>query len=62
MGRKDRDYSVLIPIAISISTFFVIKSVFSQEGNHPLIFMMMGAIAALVYRMRKEDNLLTPKT
>lgn len=61
VGRADRDYSVLIPIAISISTFFVIKSVFSQEGNHPLIFMMMGAIAALVYRMRKEDNLLTPK-
>jgi len=60
VGRH-RDYSVLIPIAISLTTFFVIKSVFSQEGNHPLVFMMLGAIAALIYRVRKEDGTLIAK-
>lgn len=61
VGRSDRDYGMFIPIAISLSIFFVIKSVFSQEGNHPLVFMMLGAIAALVYRFRKETGALTAK-
>ena len=55
---RDRDFSMFTPIAISLCTFFVIKSVFSQEGNHPLVFMMMGAIVALIYRMRKDDGAL----
>lgn len=60
VGRH-RDYAVFIPMAISLTIFFVIKSVFSQEGNHPLIFMMLGAIAALIYRVRKEDGTLIAK-
>lgn len=61
VGRA-RDYALFTPIAISLVTFFVIKSVFSQEGNHPLVFMMLGAIAALVYRLRKEDGALVAKS
>ena len=61
VGRH-RDYAVFIPMAISLSTFFVIKSVFSQEGNHPLVFMMLGAITALTYRVHKEEGKLIAKT
>lgn len=56
----DRDRSFLLPLAISLLNFFVIKSVFSQQDNHPLIFIMLGAVSALVYRgnlaqMHKND-------
>jgi O-Antigen ligase len=67
---KDRDISFLGPIAISLATFLVIKSVLSEPQNHPLVFMMMGAVAALVYRVRsdrvgareKHDNLKAPQS
>ena len=49
---KSPDNLFLAPIAISLTNFFVIKSVFSQEDNHPLVFMMMGMAAALVVRAR----------
>ena len=49
---KSTDNLFLGPIAISLTNFFVIKSVFSQEDNHPLVFMMMGMVAALVARIR----------
>jgi O-antigen ligase len=48
----NRETMLLIPLAISTVIFIVIKSVFSQEANHPLIFMMLAAILALVSRHR----------
>lgn len=52
-GLKARspETKMLIPMVISLVNFIVIKSVFSQEGNHPLIFMILGATAALSYRV-----------
>jgi hypothetical protein len=34
--------------------FFVIKSVFSQQDNHPLVFMMLGMVVALVWRIQQQ--------
>ncbi len=51
----DRDYQFLVPIAIALVNFFIIKSVFSNVGNHPLIFMMYGIVAAFVYRIQQEN-------
>lgn len=48
--HNDKEQAFLVPLAISLINFFIIKSVFSQEDNNPLIFMMMGAITALVGR------------
>lgn len=53
---KDREVSLLIPLAISLTSFFVIKWVFSQQENHPIIFAMLGMIAALVYRANKAER------
>jgi hypothetical protein len=44
--------ALLIPISISLLNFIVIKSVFSQQDNHPLIFMVLGMLAALLWRLR----------
>jgi O-antigen ligase len=48
------EYSFFVPLSISLVNFFVIKSVFSQQDNHPLVFMMMGIVAALAYRQSVE--------
>lgn len=60
--EKNREYSFLIPLAISLSVFFVIKSIFSQLHNHPIQFMMMGMVAALVFRMQHGDAAGLPPT
>lgn len=49
----DEDKSFLLPISVSLITFIVIKSVFSQQDNHPVVFMMLGALVALISLYRK---------
>jgi hypothetical protein len=53
--RLDREVEMLTPITIALTTFFIIKSSFSEQDNHPLVFMMLGMVAALVYRASKEE-------
>lgn len=50
----DEDRSFLVPTTISLVCFIVIKSVFSQQDNHPVVFMMLGAIVALAASRRKK--------
>jgi len=51
-AKGDRDRALLVPLAISLVAFFVIKSVFSQQDNHSLLFMMLGLVVALNYRSK----------
>ena len=46
----DQEYYLVIPIAVALSAFLVIKSVFSQQDNHPLIYVMIGAALATMHR------------
>ncbi|MBB3892065.1 hypothetical protein GGQ61_002793 [Phenylobacterium haematophilum] len=48
------ELSYFMPAAIALVNFIVIKSVFSQQDNHPLIFMLMGIVTAMVYRATHE--------
>lgn len=52
-NASDREVDYLVPLGISLMVFFVIKSVFSQQDNHPLIYLVMGMIVALLYRLSK---------
>lgn len=45
---------LLIPIMITLSIFVVVKSVFAQQENHPLIFILLGALFAICYRIQKR--------
>lgn len=47
---EERELKLLLPMAVSLVAFIAIKSVFSQEDNHPLVFMMVAAILALSRR------------
>lgn len=58
---KTREHTFLIPLGISLAVFFVIKSIFSQTYNHTLQFMMMGMVAALIFRVRNGDEAGLPR-
>jgi hypothetical protein len=59
---RSRSYetSFLLPAIIALSNFVVIKSVLSQEANHPLAFMLLGLTVALVYRVNLEQKREAP--
>ena len=49
-----REMRLLMPLSVSLVAFIVVKGVLSQDANHPLVFMMMGAIAAMVHRAKNQ--------
>ena len=51
---KSNEYGFFIPLAISLTVFVIIKSSFSEQNNHPIVFMMLGMVVALVYRSVAE--------
>ena len=53
--RLGREVEMLTPITIALTTFFIIKSSFSEQDNHPLVFMMLGMVAALVHRASRGE-------
>ncbi|MBN9544677.1 MAG: O-antigen ligase family protein [Alphaproteobacteria bacterium] len=48
--------ALLIPIGIALANFIVIKSVFAQSDNHPIVFMILGMLVALLYRFPGKHN------
>ncbi len=50
------EIAFLVPLTISLINFLVIKSVFAQQDNHPLVFAMLGAMTALVYRVNQTNG------
>lgn len=62
-GREDEN-TFLLPVAVCLISFFAIKFVFANDDNHPLIYMVIGIAAALVYRARSvaEPDYAVSKT
>lgn len=52
--RGARAYGMLIPLCIAMTNFFIIKSIFSQQENHPLVFAIMGCLTAMVWQSRTD--------
>jgi hypothetical protein len=50
----DRETSYVGAIAASILTFIIIKSVFSQQDNHPLMYMILGMLMAISARILRQ--------
>ncbi|WP_176592696.1 O-antigen ligase [Sphingobium sp. EM0848] len=62
-NARDRETQLLIPLIIALANFMVIKTILSQLDNHPLVFAMLGATVALVYRVKnQEPDVDTPQT
>lgn len=58
-----REESLLVPLVIAIGNWVVIKSIFAQDDNNPLIFAMLGMMAALLRRIiRVSPGAGSPRT
>lgn len=53
---REKENSFLVPLAVCIINFIAIKFVFANDDNHPMIFMAIGIIAAIIYRIRSETE------
>jgi hypothetical protein len=47
MKDQRSEEGLLVPLCVALVVFVIIKTVFSNEDNHPLIFIMMGMVVAL---------------
>ena len=60
---KNLEYAFLIPASVSLLVWTVIKIACAEQGNHPIVFMILGMIVALVYRQSKQAReLVTSKS
>jgi hypothetical protein len=50
--RAGRAMGFAVPAVIALLNFLVIKSVFAEQDNHPLVFMLLGMCSALVCHLR----------
>ena len=51
-----RELGLVTPLSIALTSFFIIKSIFSQTENHPIAFMMLGMICALTFRLNGRQS------
>lgn len=49
------EHMLIAPLTIALFNFVVIKSIFSQQENHPLAFIMLGALIALCWQMDRSE-------
>ena len=56
LSSKDSKYDILIPLMVSIAVFIVVKSVFSQQDTHPLVFMILGMVAGVLRHRREYEQ------
>jgi hypothetical protein len=53
--RAGQDESFVVPAFIALANFITIKAVFSQPDNHAIVFMILGMISAVVFRLKFES-------
>ena len=53
MGNRG-ELGLLLPMAVALLNFVIVKMVFSQDANHPLAFMIVGAVVGLNYQARQQ--------
>jgi len=51
----DREIGLLMPLATCLCAFLVIRGVFGQPDIHPMIFMLVGMVIALVSRAKAAE-------
>lgn len=47
---------LLAPLAVAMAAFLFIKWVHGQDDNHPILFMMVGMVSALIYKLRHSPS------
>jgi hypothetical protein len=52
---EDLEILLLMPLSVAILSMLIVKAVFSQEDNDPLLFMMLAAGLALIRRAKLAE-------
>ena len=47
---------LLVPLAVALTVFIIVKGVLSQDDSHSVIFMMLGMVAALTARVNQTGS------
>lgn len=58
---RTREQLLLVPFMIALTNFVIIKSIFSQQENHPLAFTILGTMTALILRVRNQPGTPAPQ-
>lgn len=58
LATNDEEAELLIPLGIMLMVFLIIKGVLSQEDNHTLMFIALGATVALYHRVAFKPKAL----
>lgn len=53
--RASGEEGFLAPATMMMVNFVIIKSIFNQTDNHPLVFAVLGMIVALLYRVKRLE-------
>jgi hypothetical protein len=53
---ENSETSFLMPAAISLVAFLIIKLVFAQEDSHPIVYVICSMMVALLYRNQISTN------
>ena len=60
MKVRTLDTLLIVPITIGLFEFLVIKSVLSQTETHAIFFAMLGAVTALVWQIKRQEDDVKP--
>ena len=60
LRAQTTEHLLIIPCLILVSIFVIEKYVFAQVENHTLVFMSLGAICAMCWRIKNEEKGVTP--
>lgn len=62
LDRTDPEAELAIPIAVCLSAYLLIKLVLSQVANNTILFMILGILVALAWRIREAGgrNMVVP--
>jgi hypothetical protein len=60
LKSRDKELLYLGAVAVALANFFISKSVYSQQENHPLAFLMLGIFVAFMRRYKAETGKLPP--
>lgn len=63
---KDSEARIMLPLAVALACYILMKTVYAQEDNHPIIFVFFAMIAAVRFRtmfartVKAETSQLVP--
>jgi O-antigen ligase len=60
-AKPDPELLLLMPLSVALIDFLIVKSVLSQDHNHPLVYIMLGATVALAYRSKMANAAAQPE-